>query len=243
MPLLELKDVTTGYRGLPVLLGLSLCVEEGEAVALLGANGMGKTTTLRLISGLLHPWQGEVVWEGRWVGGFPPERMARLGIAHVPEGGGIFSSLTVEENLHLSLYSRKDPRGFWEDVEWVLGLFPPLRERYRATAGVLSGGERQMLAVARALLTRPRLLLLDEPSLGLAPILAKQLFSTLRQLVGKGIAILLVEQNLHLALELVQRAYILQGGRVVYSGTKEALQRNPEVRRFYLGVGRGGEGL
>lgn len=237
MALLELQGVTTGYRGLPVLRGLSLCLEEGEAIALLGANGMGKTTTLRLISGLLSPWQGEVVWEGRRIGGLPPERVARLGISHVPEGGGIFSSLTVEENLRLSLYSRRDPRGFQEDVEWVLELFPSLRKRYRSGAGVLSGGERQMLAIGRAFLTRPRLLLLDEPSLGLSPLLSKQLVAVLREMVGKGIAILLVEQNLHLALELVQRAYILQGGQVVYAGTKEALQRNPEVRQLYLGAG------
>lgn len=237
MALLELRGVTTGYRGLPVLRGLSLCLEEGEAVALLGANGMGKTTTLRLISGLLSPWQGEVVWEGRRIGGFPPERIARLGISHVPEGGGIFASLTVEENLRLSLYTRGDPRGFQEDVEWILEMFPSLRKRYRAGAGVLSGGERQMLAIGRAFLTRPRLLLLDEPSLGLSPLLSKQLVAVLREMAGKGIAILLVEQNLHLALELVQRAYILQGGQVVYAGTKEALQRNPEVRQLYLGAG------
>lgn len=237
MALLELKGVITGYRGLPVLRGLSLYLEEGEAVALLGANGMGKTTTLRLISGLLSPWQGEVVWEGRRISGLPPERIARLGISHVPEGGGIFSSLTVEENLRLSLYTRRDPRGFQEDVEWILDLFPSLRKRYRTGAGVLSGGERQMLAIGRAFLTRPRLLLLDEPSLGLSPLLSKQLVAVLREMVGKGIAILLVEQNLHLALELVQRAYILQGGQVAYAGTREALQRNPEVRQLYLGAG------
>ncbi|GAB5601667.1 ABC transporter ATP-binding protein [Thermus sp. FJN-A] len=237
MALLEVKEAVTGYGQIPVLRGISLAVEAGEAVGVLGPNGSGKSTLLRLISGLLPLWRGDLRLSGRPLRGLAPEAVARKGVVHVPEGSGVFASLSVAENLRLSLYARPSPEGFAEDLDWVLDLFPRLRERYGQKAGTLSGGEQRMLAIARALLVRPRLLLLDEPSLGLAPAVARQVFQTLAGLCQRRLfALVLVEQNVNLALGLVRRAYVLRGGEVALEGEAETLWHDPEVRRLYLGV-------
>jgi branched-chain amino acid transport system ATP-binding protein len=234
MPLLELRGVEARYGGLQALHGINLSVGEGEVVAVLGANGAGKTTTLRAISGTVKT-SGELLFSG---GRLPrrPEAVARAGVAHVPEGRGTFMELTVEENLRLGAYVRRDRAGVKADQERVLERFPILAERRRQAAGSLSGGEQQQLALARALMQRPRLLLLDEPSLGLAPMLVAELFRVIGELnQEEGLSVLVVEQNATLALSASSRAYVLEVGRVAVAGTSDELRRNESVRRSYLG--------
>ena len=234
MPLLELRRVEARYGGLQALHGINLSVGEGEVVAVLGANGAGKTTTLRAISGTVKT-SGELLFSGSRL---PrrPEAVARAGVAHVPEGRGTFMELTVEENLRLGAYVRRDRAGVKADQERVFERFPILAERRRQAAGSLSGGEQQQLALARALMQRPRLLLLDEPSLGLAPMLVAELFRVIGELnQEEGLSVLVAEQNATLALSASSRAYVLEVGRVAVAGTSDELRRNESVRRSYLG--------
>jgi branched-chain amino acid transport system ATP-binding protein len=232
LALLEVKDVAARYGAFQALHGVSLSVDDGEMVAVLGANGAGKTTTLRAVSGTVSR-RGEVTFDGR---ALPrsAERTARLGIAHVPEGRGTFAEMTVLENLRLGAYTRRN--GLGEDLERVYGFFPWMKDRHEQQAGTLSGGEQQMLALARALMARPRLLLLDEPSLGLAPIVVREIFEIVRRLnEEEKLSVLVVEQNAAVALESSSRAYVLEAGRVAVEGSSEELARNEDVRRSYLG--------
>jgi branched-chain amino acid transport system ATP-binding protein len=232
--LLELRDVEARYGPVKALHGVSLSVDQGEIVAVLGGNGAGKTTTLRAVSGLVDH-SGEVVFDGTPIARASPERVARLGIAHVPEGRGIFQELSVRENLRLGAYTRRNG-ALQADYERVHGYFPWLQERRDQQAGTLSGGEQQMLALARALLARPRLLLLDEPSLGLAPMVVAEIFRIVRELNEKdGLTVLVVEQNARLALRSAARAYVLEVGRVALEGTSDELERDEAVRKSYLG--------
>ncbi len=232
-PLLELDDVKARYGQVEALHGISLGVGEGEVVAVLGGNGAGKTTTLRAISGLVTT-TGAVSFAGEKITRASPEKVARIGIAHVPEGRGIFSELSVHENLRLGAYLRRD--GFADDYERVRGYFPWLEERRDQQAGTLSGGEQQMLALARALMARPRMLLLDEPSLGLAPLIVREIFRIVGDLNEKeGLAVLVVEQNAKLALRYSSRAYVLEVGRVALEGPSAELAENESVRKAYLG--------
>ena len=234
MPLLELDGVEARYGPVVALHGISLTVDEGEVVALLGANGAGKTTSLRSVSGTVRK-TGSVLYAGRDVSRYSPERLARAGVAHVPEGRGMISELTVWENLRLGAYVRRDS-GFKQDVERISQLFPWIQDRRNQQAGTLSGGEQQMLALARALVARPRLLMLDEPSLGLAPLVVQELFRVVRTLnEEEGLTVLVVEQNAAIALEVSQRAYVLEVGRVAVEGASDELQRHEGVRRSYLG--------
>ncbi len=234
MALLELENVEARYGQVKVLHGISFEVERGSMVALLGANGAGKTTTLRAISNTVRK-SGEVVFDGRRIGGRAPEAIARMGVAHVPEGRGIFAELTVIENLRLGAYVRRD-RLVKEDLVRVLGHFPRLAERRDQQAGTLSGGEQQMLALGRALTSRPRLLMLDEPSLGLAPLIVREIFEILAALnAQEGLTVLVVEQNASLALRVCDRACVLEVGRVVLQGESKALRDDESVRRSYLG--------
>jgi branched-chain amino acid transport system ATP-binding protein len=233
--LLELTDVTARYGSVTALHGVTLRVGAGEAVAVLGANGAGKTTTLRAISGTVRRG-GAIAFQGRSIVRRSPEAIAREGIAHVPEGRGTLTDLTVRENLRLGAYTRRDRAAVKEDEQRVLGYFPRLQERRDQRAGTLSGGEQQMLALARALMLRPRLLLLDEPSLGLAPIVVAEIFRIVGELNEReGLAVLVVEQNAVLALEASARAYVLEVGKVAVEGNSTALQRDESVRRSYLG--------
>jgi branched-chain amino acid transport system ATP-binding protein len=230
--LLELRGVQARYGAVEALHGLSLNVEHGEVVAVLGANGAGKTTLLRAVSGTVAA-DGEVGFAGRSLLGRPPDAIARLGIAHVPEGRGTFAELSVLENLRLGAYARRN--GLGEDLERVFGFWPWMRERQDQAAGSLSGGEQQMLALGRALMARPRLLLLDEPSLGLAPIVVRELFSVVARLNEQGLTVLVAEQEAAAALQLSSRAYVLEAGRVALEGESDELARNEDVRRAYLG--------
>ena len=235
MTLLELSDVSARYGPIPALHGLSLHVDEGEIVAILGANGAGKTTTLRATSGLVRK-NGEIAFAGRRISGWPPERVARSGIAHVPEGRGILEDLTVWENVRMGAYTRRDRTAIKRDFRRTLEYFPWLEERRNQQAGTLSGGEQQMLALARALVARPRLLMLDEPSLGLAPMVVEEFFRVVRALNDEdGLTVLVVEQNANIALDVSQRAYVLEVGRVAYEGASEELQRHEGIRKSYLG--------
>ena len=233
--MLRLDDVHVAYGEIPALKGVGLEVRQGEIVTLLGNNGAGKTTTLRTISGLLVPTRGTVTLEDAPLTGVPPHAVVRRGIAHVPEGRRIFKRLTVRENLVMGAYTRTDTAVIAADLERVFALFPRLQERVTQTAGTLSGGEQQMLAIGRALMARPRLLLLDEPSMGLAPVLVEQIFETVRDINRQGTTILLVEQNAAMALAVAQRGYVIETGAIVLSGTAAELADNPEVRRAYLG--------
>jgi branched-chain amino acid transport system ATP-binding protein len=234
-PLLELDDVTARYGPVAALHGVYLRVDEGEAVAVLGANGAGKTTTLRAISGSVKR-AGQIAFAGRSISHSSPEATARAGIAHVPEGRGTLTDLTVQENLRLGAYTRRDRAGVREDEQRVLAYFPRLQERREQRAGTLSGGEQQMLALARALMLRPRLLLLDEPSLGLAPLVVAEIFRIVRELnEQEGLAVLVVEQNAALALDASARAYVLEVGRVAVEGESAKLKQDEAVRRSYLG--------
>ncbi|HEX2326599.1 MAG TPA: ABC transporter ATP-binding protein [Chloroflexota bacterium] len=227
--------VHTYYGSIQALRGISLTVWPGEVVTLIGSNGAGKSTTLKTISGLLRPRQGEILLDGRRVDRRPPHEIVKLGVSQVPEGRRIFPRLTVDENLQMGSYARRDRKAIAADRERVLTLFPRLKERLRQRAGTLSGGEQQMLAIGRALMAAPRLLLLDEPSMGLAPVLVDAIFDAIREINGQGVTVLLVEQNAQLALSIAHRGYVLQTGNVVLEDSAEGLTRNPHVRRVYLG--------
>jgi len=234
---LELADVHVRYGSVRALQGVSLRVETGELVALIGSNGAGKSTTLRTISGLLRPTQGTITFEGADITNAATDRIVRLGISQCPEGRRIFGSLSVSDNLRLGAVSRSDAREIAEDLETVFGLFPLLKERLGQAGGTLSGGEQQMLAIGRALMSRPRLLLLDEPSLGLAPLMVERIFATIAELKRQGRTILLVEQNVHQALDVADRAYVLETGRMTLDGPADVLRQDPKVEQSYLGVG------
>jgi branched-chain amino acid transport system ATP-binding protein len=231
--LLRLSSVEAGYRDLVAVRDVSLEVRAGEAVALIGSNGAGKTTTLRAISGLLPVRRGRVEFEGDRIDGRPSSVIVGRGIAHVPEGRQLFPTLTVRENLELGARDRRHRAAALDDV---FALFPRLRERERQLAGTLSGGEQQMCAIGRGLMARPRLLLLDEPSLGLAPVMVRLIFETLRAINARGTTILLVEQNVPRALALSHRGYVIENGRIVLDGSREALQQSPHIKQAYLGL-------
>jgi len=235
--LLSVENLHVSYGAIKAVQGISFEVDEGEIVTLIGANGAGKTTTLNAISRLIPVEPGsKITFEGRDLLSYPPHKVvSELGITHVPEGRRLFGNLTVMENLKLATYARKDPEGIKRDLEMVFGLFPRLAERKNQKASTLSGGESQMLAVARALMSGRRLLLLDEPSMGLAPILMRDLFEALREINQEGTTILLVEQNAAMALKFAQRGYVLETGRIVLSGTCKELADNPQVKAAYLG--------
>jgi len=234
-PLLEVEDLEAGYGPVQVLRGMSFTVDPGEVVVILGANGAGKTTTIRAVSGMIDV-KGRVVIDGQSVAGRSPEDIVRRGVAHVPQGRGTFVDLTVEENLRLGAYTRKDGK-VAEDLERWFEVFPRLKERRDQSAGSMSGGEQQMLAIARAAMSHPRLLLLDEPSLGLAPLVTQELFRQLRRLNEEdGTALLVVEQNANLALSIAERGYVLEAGAIVVSGTAAELQADESVRKAYLGI-------
>jgi branched-chain amino acid transport system ATP-binding protein len=231
---LEIADLHVAYGEIQALKGICLAVGRGEIVTLLGNNGAGKTTTLKTISGLLRPRQGSVALEGRSLTGLPPHKIVELGIAHAPEGRKIFARLTVRENLQLGAYARTDA-GVAEELERVFALFPRLAERIGQVAGTLSGGEQQMLAIGRALMARPRVLLLDEPSMGLAPLLVEQIYETIRDINRQGTTILLVEQNAAMALSIAARGYVLESGTIVTQDQAAGLLANEAVRKAYLG--------
>ena len=233
--LLEAEGLTAGYGQTAVLHGLDFAVEERGVSALLGANGAGKTTTLRAVCGMVRAG-GRLRLAGERLDGLATEEIARRGVAHVPDGRGTFMELTVEENMRLGAYTRRDRAGVEADFERVFGYFPRLRQRFSQQAGTLSGGEQQMLAISRALLLRPRLLLLDEPSFGLAPLVVQEIFAIMRRIrEEQGVGILLVEQNASLALDFADRAYLLETGRIVVSGPADEIRRDESVRRSYLG--------
>jgi branched-chain amino acid transport system ATP-binding protein len=234
-PLLALDNVHVYYGNIAAVKGLSLTVRSGEIVTLIGSNGAGKSTTLRTISGLLRPRQGQVAFEGRRIDRTPADEIVRLGIAHSPEGRRIFPRMTVAENLDLGAFLRKDRAGIAADKDRVLELFPRLRERIAQKAGTMSGGEQQMLAVARALMAKPKLLLLDEPSMGLAPVLVDLIFETISTIRDTGTTVLLVEQNALAALRVADRAYVLESGLLNMEGAARELARDPEIVRAYLG--------
>ncbi len=236
MAMLEVNNVHTYYGHIHALKGISITVEEGEIVTLIGSNGAGKTTTLRTISGLLRPRRGNVLFEGDDITKVPPHQLIYRGLAMVPEGRGIFARLTVLENLNMGAFSRTDKDGIKEDLEKVYQLFPRLKERRSQVAGTLSGGEQQMLAIGRALMSRPRMLLLDEPSMGLAPILVESIFETIVDINKKGTTVLLVEQNATMALGIAHRGYVLQTGEIVLSDNAKALAENEMVQKAYLGI-------
>ncbi len=236
MPMLEVNDIHTYYGNIHALKGISLEVEEGEIVTLIGANGAGKTTTLRTISSLLKPRQGSVILNGEDTAKFKAHELVYQGIAMVPEGRGVFSKLTVMENLDMGAYSRDDKGQIAADLYRVFQLFPRLKERENQKAGTLSGGEQQMLATGRALMARPSLLLMDEPSMGLAPILVESIFDTIKEINKEGTTILLVEQNALMAFSVASRGYVLQTGEIVLHDTVENLKKNEMVQKAYLGI-------
>jgi branched-chain amino acid transport system ATP-binding protein len=233
--ILQVKDLQVHYGAIEALRGVSLEVPAGQVVALIGANGAGKTTTLRAVSRMLRPSAGSIRFLDEDVTRLPSHAVVARGMAHAPEGRGIFLNLTVKENLELGAYLRRDKDGIARDLERCFALFPILAERRDQVSGTLSGGEQQMLAVARALMSSPKLMLLDEPSLGLAPQVVERIFSVLREVNASGVALLLVEQNAHKALQLAHRAYVLETGNVVMTGTGKELLASPEVRKAYLG--------
>ncbi len=233
---LAVENLVTHYGPVEALKGISLHVSRGEIVTLIGANGAGKSTTLRTISGIVRPTRGRITYEGKDLTTLPPERIVALGIAHVPEGRRVFPQMSVLENLELGAYTRSDKRAIQEDLERVFALFPRLAERRNQLAGTMSGGEQQMLAIGRALMARPRLLLLDEPSMGLAPIIVENIFAVIQDINRQGTTILLVEQNANLALSVAHKGYVLETGRIALSDTAEQLRENEAVRRAYLGA-------
>jgi branched-chain amino acid transport system ATP-binding protein len=233
--LLALQTIHSYYGNIQALRGISLEVKRGEVVTLIGSNGAGKTTTLRTIMGLLQPRQGEITLDGRRIDGLPTDRLVRLGIAQAPEGRRIFPRMSVLENLEMGTFCRRDVENFRADMEHVFTLFPRLKERLHQRAGTLSGGEQQMLAMGRALMARPKVLLLDEPSMGLAPILVETIFTIIRTINAEGTTILLVEQNARMALQVASRGYVLQSGEIVLHDTASALLRSDVVRKSYLG--------
>jgi branched-chain amino acid transport system ATP-binding protein len=240
-PILQLLNVESSYGPVQALRGVSLSVEEGRIVTVLGANGAGKTTTLKTISGIIEPLKGQVKFRGAEIQGHAPDAIVRGGIVHVPEGREIFALLSVEDNLRMGAYTRSDPDGVAKDLEAVFGYFPILRERARQEAGQLSGGQQQMLAIARALLARPSLILMDEPSLGLSPKLTREIFDIVVRINReRGVTILLVEQNAHMALKIADFGYVLEVGRIVMEDTGSRLAEKEDIREFYLGMKAGG---
>jgi branched-chain amino acid transport system ATP-binding protein len=235
LSLLEIRGLKVAYGGIEAVRGIDLHVAEGELVALIGANGAGKTTTLKAIAGMLRPAAGTLRYNGDDVTGLPSHVLIRRGIALVPEGRGVFARLTVEENLAMGAYIREDRPAVRADTERVFDLFPRLRERRAQVAGTLSGGEQQMLAIGRAMMSRPRLLLLDEPSMGLAPLMVQKIFEVIRSIAAQGVTILLVEQNALLALEAAARGYVMESGALTLQNTGAALLASPQVRQAYLG--------
>jgi len=235
MPLLELENVHTYYGHIHALKGISLTVEQGEVVTLIGANGAGKTTTLRTISGMIRPRHGTVKLEGQRIDHREAHKIVELGIGHVPEGRGIFPKLTVRDNLEMGAFTLRDKKELGRRMERVFSLFPRLKERVEQLGGTLSGGEQQMLATARGLMLNPRILLMDEPSMGLAPVLVEAIFEVIKQLNAAGTTILLVEQNAHMALQVAGRGYVLQTGQMVLQENAARLRQNEMVRKAYLG--------
>jgi branched-chain amino acid transport system ATP-binding protein len=234
-PLLLLKHLRVAYGGIQAVKGIDLEVAEGELVCLIGANGAGKTTTLKGITGLQPVKSGTIRYAGEDITGRPAFELVRKGLSMVPEGRGVFGALTIEENLAMGAYARKDRAGIRADIERVFELFPRLKERSRQTAGTLSGGEQQMLAMARALVSRPKLLLLDEPSMGLAPLMVQKVFETVLRISSEGVTILLIEQNAKLALEVASRGYVMESGEITLHGEAKKLLSDPKVRAAYLG--------
>ena len=237
--MLKIEDLVVAYGGIEALKGISLEVEEGQIVTLIGANGAGKSTTLRTVIGLAKPVSGRVLFRGRNLLEEKAHNMTRHHITLVPEGRRIFPKLTVLENLRIGAFSRRDEKGIKADLEWVFSLFPILKERSWQLAGTLSGGEQQMLAVGRALMSRPRLLMMDEPSLGLAPLLVKEIFRIIKEINQQGVTILLIEQNANAALRIADRGYVLETGRIVLQGSGRELLSNQQVKAAYLGKRRG----
>lgn len=235
MAILEVNDIHTYYGNIHALKGVSLSVNEGEIVTLIGANGAGKTTTLNTISGLLKPREGHIRFEGQRIDLLPPHKIVEMGISQAPEGRRVFTRLTVMENLEMGAYARDDTEGIREDMERVFELFPVLEERRNQVGGTLSGGEQQMLSMGRALMARPKIFLLDEPSMGLAPMLVEAIFEVIQDINQQGTTILLVEQNALMALAVADRGYVLETGNIVLEGTAEELRENPEVKAVYLG--------
>jgi len=236
--MLEIKNLVVNYGVITALQGVSLEVKQGSIVTLIGANGAGKTTTLKAISGLLKARDGEILFEGRDIANLPPHQIVKLGISHVPEGRMIFANLTVLENLMMGAYLQRDKQTIRSEQDYIFGVFPRLQERASQIAGTLSGGEQQMLAIGRALMSRPRFLMLDEPSLGLAPLLVKTIFEKIVEINREhGITVLLVEQNANLALEISHYGYVLETGRINLQDNSAALRQNPQVRSAYLGGG------
>ena len=236
MPLLEVNDIHAYYGNIHALKGVSLTVEEGEIVTLIGGNGAGKTTTLRTISSLMTPRGGKVMFDGEDVSKHPAHSWVSKGIAMVPEGRGVFAKLTVEENLEMGAFHRNDKADIKADIEKSYTMFPRLGERRTQLAGTMSGGEQQMLAVTRALMSKPRLLLMDEPSMGLAPVLVDVIFEAIETINQEGMTILLVEQNAHMALQIANRGYVLQTGEIVLTDQADVLQKDPTVQKAYLGI-------
>jgi branched-chain amino acid transport system ATP-binding protein len=234
-PLLSVEGLHVAYGGINAVKGIDFSVDAGEMVTLIGANGAGKTTTLKALTGLVRPSAGRVRYNGTDITALPSHRLVALGIALVPEGRGVFPRLTVEENIDMGAYCRGDTGGIRADHDHVLTLFPRLAERRHQVAGTLSGGEQQMLAIGRAIMSRPRLLLLDEPSMGLAPLMVQKIFETIRAIAATGVTTLLVEQNAKLALEMCDRGYVMESGQITLSDGAPALLANPRVRRAYLG--------
>ncbi len=235
MALLEVNNIHTYYGNIHALKGVSLHVDKGEIVTLIGANGAGKSTTLNTISGLLKPREGNVKLDGQRIDALPPHEIVGLGISQAPEGRRVFARLTVMENLEMGAYARDDEQGIRKDMERVFNLFPVLQERRNQVGGTLSGGEQQMLAMGRALMAKPQIFLLDEPSMGLAPMLVEAIFETIQDINRQGITILLVEQNALMALQVANRGYVLETGTIVLEGTAEELRQNSEVKAAYLG--------
>ena len=235
MALLEVENVHSYYGNIQALRGVSLSVEEGEVVTLIGSNGAGKTTTLRSIHGVLRPRKGKIIFDGEEIQGLPAHDMIGRGIAQSPEGRKIFSRMSVLENLEMGAFHRNDRSGIREDMDRVYELFPRLKERTKQEAGTMSGGEQQMLAIGRALMSRPKLLLLDEPSMGLAPVLVERIFDIIKEINAQGTTILLVEQNANVALEIATRGYVMETGSIVTSASAEKLRKDPKVREAYLG--------
>jgi branched-chain amino acid transport system ATP-binding protein len=234
--LLEVDDLNVYYGAIHALQGISFNIQQGEIVSLIGANGAGKSTTLRAVSGLLRPRRGSIKYKGDEITMTPAENIVRLGISHVPEGRKIFAPLTVRENLEMGAYTRNDRNEIQKSLESVFASFPRLKERINQLGGTLSGGEQQMLATGRGLMSRPTLLLLDEPSMGLSPILVEEIFRIIKEINAQGTSILLVEQNASMALSIANRAYVLETGRIVLSGDAKEIAENPQVKKSYLGM-------
>ena len=234
--MIEINQLSVSYGAIKALHEISLSVKAGAIVTLIGGNGAGKTTTLRAISGMVKPKSGQIFFEGRLINGLPPHQLVGLGIAHCPEGRMVFANLTVHENLMMGAYLRHDKAGITQDIDYVFGIFPRLKERDQQVAGTLSGGEQQMLAIGRALMSRPRLLMLDEPSLGIAPMLVKSIFEKIVEINReRGVTILLVEQNANLALDVAGFGYVLETGRIMLADESAKLRADPKVRDAYLG--------